>query len=108
MKFLINSIFLISALFSCEIHTSQPNLNTMLLAPQDGWYYNEIEKLQKDMTTISFSEAFLQNDKAVKSYIKNTLCQKLNWHGVVNYNLKWQITEDSYFFTVTFDAFKYK
>ncbi len=80
----------------------------MLLSPQDGWYYNEIEISQKNLTKLTFSQAFLQNDTEVKSYIKNIICQKLNWHGVVNYNLKWQVTDDNYFFTVSFDAFKYK
>jgi len=108
MKFLITILFFISISFGCEIHTSPPNLNTMILAPQDGWYYNEINIFQKNLTKISFAEAFLQNDKAVKNYIKDVLCKKLNWQGVVNYNLKWQITDNSYFFTVSFDAFKYK
>lgn len=104
--FIILIIFLSSK--ACEIHTSQPNYNTMVLASQDGWYYNVIKRYGKRMKQKSFAEAFVDNDRDVKRYIKNTICAKLNWNGVVNYNLKWQITNDEYIFTVSFDAFKYK
>ncbi len=107
MKKIIFFIIINSLLFSCEIHTSPPDYNIMKLAPQDGWFYNVIPIEEKGKIK-KFEEAFKDNDYAIKEYIKDTLCKKLKWDGVVNYNLKWQITPTNYVFIVTFDAFKYQ
>ena len=62
----------------------------------------------KDYKYTSFADAYSDADKEIKAYIKENICKKNGWNGVLNYELKWQVTEKTYNFVATYDYFEYK
>jgi len=92
----------------CQIMTSPINLNKMVFG-DSSWYAVTIPIVEpKTYKYTSFVDAYDRFDRKARNVIKEVICKKNKWDGVVNYKVKWQQTKNTYIFVATFDAFAKK
>lgn len=109
-KILLTLCFLVSFSFAsdCQIITSPLDTKSMTFG-YSNWQGLIVPIVDGETFKYTdFLTAYERFDNSVRQNIKEAVCKKSGWDGVVNYKIQWQQTDKKYNMIATYDAFAYK